>query len=78
MNTILKRLGNLGENELHALSEAIDGELERRMEIEDSIPDSARRRAVQRSQSYRRETGMSAPPVRITGLRTSHKSRRAA
>ncbi len=78
MNTLLKRLRKMGEGELHALSEAIDDELQHRMELEDSVPDSARRRAVQRSQSYRRETGMSAIPVRVSGLRTNRKTRRAA
>jgi len=78
MNGILKRLKRLGDDELHSLSEAIDMELERRTDIENVIPDSARRRAVQRSQSYRRETGTSAPPVRVTGLRANRRKRRAA
>ena len=78
MNAVLKRLHKLADDELLAISEAIDQELERRLEQMDPIPESARRRAVQRSQSYRHRTGSSALPVRVAGLRDAQKRRRAA
>lgn len=78
MNSILKHLRKLADDELLAVSEAIDIELERRLErTEEEIPDSARRRAVQRDQSYRRATGASAPPIYAVGL-GKQKDRRAA
>ena len=78
MNALLKRLHKLADDELLAISEAIDRELERRLDLTDSVPESARRRAIQRSQSYRRRTGSSALPVRVAGLRDAQKRRRAA
>jgi len=78
MNSILRRLRKLGDDELCAISEAIDTELERRQELSDDVPESARRRAVQRERSYRRDTGASALPVLIAGLRKVRKHRRAA
>jgi len=71
-------LNNLNNDELLSLSEAIDLELVRRQERIEEIPESARRRAVLRDQSYRRSTGSSAPPVRVTGLKEQHKRRHAA
>lgn len=78
MNALLKRLRKLADDQLLAVSEAIDRELERRQGLTDSIPESARRRAVQRAQSYRRRTGASALPVRVAGLREQQKLRRVA
>ncbi len=78
MNTILKRLRKLDDEELLALSEAIDVELERRLERADAIPESARRRAVQRQRSYRRELGSAAPPISACGLGKGRKRRLAA
>jgi hypothetical protein len=78
MNSIVKKLNNLKDDELLAISEAIDLELERRMDRSEEIPESARRRAVLRGQSYRRSTGSSAPPVRVTGLKDQNKRRFAA
>ena len=78
MKTIMKSLDKLNNDELQALSEAIDVEMERREERIEEIPESARRRAVLRDQSYRRATGSSAPPVRITGLKEQRKRRNAA
>ncbi len=78
MHGIVKKLQNLNQEELLVLSEAIDGELERRQEMNDDVPESARRRAVMRDQSYRRATGSSAPPVRVTGLKKPDKRRHAA
>ena len=78
MNTILKLVQRLDDNELQAVSEAIDRELDRRLEQIDAIPDSARRRANDRQQSYRRSNGASAPPVRVVGLRPLHTRRRFA
>lgn len=78
MNAILKRLRQLDDEELLALSEAIDVELERRLERLDAIPESARRRAVQRQRSYRRELGSAAPPISVCGLGKGRKRRLAA
>ncbi len=78
MKAIIKKLNNLNNEELQALSEAIDLELDRREERLDDVPESARRRAVLRDQSYRRSTGSSAPPVRVTGLKEPRKRRHAA
>jgi hypothetical protein len=78
MKTIVKKLNNLNDDELLSLSEAIDQELERRQERMEEIPESARRRAIMRDQSYRRATGSSAPPVSVTGLKEQRKQRRAA
>ena len=78
MIPIIKNLNNLNNDELQTLSEAIDLELERREQRVDEIPQSARRRAVLRDQSYRRSTGSSAPPVRVTGLKEPRKRRNAA
>ncbi len=78
MQTIIKQLRELGIEELLAISEAIDLELGSRLERGEEIPDSARRRAVMREQSYRKSTGSSAPPVRATGLKERRKRRDAA
>jgi hypothetical protein len=69
MNYILNQLRRLSDDELTRLSEAIDLELDQRLDALDGIPDSARRRAVQRQKSYRRSLGSSAPPVRAVGLK---------
>lgn len=69
MNTILNLLRKLDHDELLRVSEAIDIELERRIDREDTIPESARRRANDRQSSYRRSNGSSAPLVRFVGLR---------
>lgn len=76
MDAILKRLRQMADDDLTMLSEAVDLELERRLELAEDVPDSARRRAVLRQQSYRRTTGANAPQVRYTGL--GKDSRRAA
>jgi len=78
MNPIIKRLRKLAEDELCSISEAIDIELERRLAGSDNVPDSARRRAIQRERSYRRSTGSTAAPVRLVGMRKIRKHRRAA
>ena len=78
MHSIVKKLNNLNDEELLVLSEAIDLELGRRQEKSDEIPESARRRAIMRDQSYRRATGSAAPPVRATGLKADRKRRHAA
>ena len=77
MNTILNRLRHLSDDELLSVSEAIDTELERRMERIEGIPDSARRRAQQREKSYRRSVGSTAVPVRVAGLKESRRRRAA-
>ena len=69
MNTILRQLQELADADLYALCEAVDMELQRREEVtDDEVPDSARRRAVEREQSYRRRNGSAAPPIRIVGF----------
>jgi hypothetical protein len=78
MAAILNRLRQLSEDELLSLSEAIDLELENRLQRLDEIPDSARRRAVQRQKSYRHSLGLSALPVKITGMKESKRRRLAA
>ena len=77
MNSFLKRLQKMGEDELLGLSEAIDTELERRLDQADSVPDSARRRANSRQRSYRHSTGAAAPPIRAVGLRDARRPRAA-
>jgi len=78
MNSILKQLRKMSDDELCGFSEAIDGELDRRQDLADAIPESARRRAVLRDKSYRQRTGSSAIPVRIAGMKKARKTRRAA
>ena len=78
MDAILKRLRQLSDDELLSVSEAIDMELELRLQRQEEIPDSARRRAVQRQKSYRRTLGSSALPVRMAGLKDVRPRRRAA
>ncbi len=78
MNAILKRLQQLSDDELLIVSEAIDLELEHRLRREEGIPDSARRRAVQRQKSYRHSLGSGALPVRMAGLKEPQRRRRAA
>jgi hypothetical protein len=77
MNAILKRLQRLGNDDLLNLSEAIDVELEQRLERTGAIPESARSRAIARGQSYRHSTGASAPPIRAVGLRDTGRHRAA-
>ena len=78
MNAILKLVRKLNDNELLGVSEAIDRELDRRLERMDSIPESARHRANDRQHSYRHDNGSSAPPIRVIGLRPLSSRRRAA
>jgi hypothetical protein len=42
--------------------------LQRREMEADQTPESARRRALERGQSYRQRTGAAAPPIRTVGL----------
>jgi ribosomal protein S13 len=78
MNAILNRLQRLSDDELLSVSEAIDIELELRLERQEEIPDSARRRAVQRQKSYRHSLGSAALPVKIAGMKDSRRRRLAA
>jgi hypothetical protein len=78
MKMILNLLEGLTEADLYALCEAIDVELQRREDALGEVPDSARRRAVEREQSYRRRNGAGAPPIRITGIGKPTPRRRAA
>jgi hypothetical protein len=76
MKAILNRLHGLGDDELMEISAAVDAELDRRAECAEA-PESARQRAVARSQSYRHSTGASAPPIRAVGLRDIRRNRAA-
>jgi hypothetical protein len=78
MQSIFKQLRDLSDEELLELSEALDNEVTSRSIEIDDVPDSARRRAVERNQSYRRRTGSAAPPVRYTGLKEPHRKRKYA
>jgi len=78
MNSVLKRLKKLANDELLAVSEAIDLELERRLERDDATNESARSRAIQRDQSYKRATGSTAPPIVAVGIGKGFRDRRAA
>jgi len=75
MTALVKRLCSLADDELFAVSEAIDGELERRLERTDAYPESARRRAVERKQSYRQRNNSSAPPIAVVGMAKSGRRR---
>ncbi len=78
MSSILNQLQELADADLFALCEAVDMELQRREGLTDELPDSARRRALERGESYRRRTGAAAPPVRSVGLHKRNAGRRAA
>jgi hypothetical protein len=75
MNALLKRLHDLDDDDLLGISEAIDIELERRLNETDGTAESARQRAISREQSYRRSTGSAAPPIRAVGLRKARDHR---
>ncbi len=78
MKSIINQLQELADADLYALSEALDMEMQRREDAIGVVPDSARRRVVERGQSYRHRTGAGAPPVRITGIGKPTPKRRAA
>jgi hypothetical protein len=77
MNALLSGIQQMTDEELAQLSEAIDSELASRQKSHDPIPDSARRRANARQQSYRRSIGASAPPIKAIGLRERRRTRAA-
>lgn len=77
MNALLRHLHNLADDELLGISEAIDIELERRLNESDEVPASARQCAIARGQSYRHSTGSTAPPIRAVGLRKAPDRRLA-
>ena len=78
MDTVLKRLRKMADDELLEVCEAIDRELDCRLQLSDPYPESARQRAVQRSKSYRHCNGAAALPVRATGMRPTRRRRLAA
>jgi hypothetical protein len=78
MNAILNLMRRLNDDQLLGLSEAIDVELDRRIEREDPIPGSTRRRAVDRQYSYRRSNGAHAMPARMVDQRPPLRRRLAA
>jgi hypothetical protein len=77
-SAVLKRLGQLADEELYELCEAVELELEQRAVLVGEFTESARRRANDRQQSYRRRTGACALPIRAVGLGRSAGTRRAA
>jgi hypothetical protein len=78
MKTMLALLEELADADLYALCEAVEVELQHREGMTDDISDSARRRALEREQSYRRRNGAGAPPIRIIGIGKATPRRRAA
>jgi hypothetical protein len=78
MNAILNLMRRLNDDELLGLSEAIDLELDCRIEREDPVPGSTRRRAVDRQYSYRHSNGSHAMPARMIDRRPSLRRRLAA
>jgi hypothetical protein len=78
VKSILNDLQELADSDLYALCEAVDMELQRREGLTSELPDSARRRALERGESYRRRTGAAAPPVRAVGLHQKRQSGRRA
>ena len=78
MKSILSELQELADSDLFALCEAVDMELQRRESLTADVPDSARRRAIERGESYRRRTGAVRRPFSRVGLRKSQSGRRAA
>jgi hypothetical protein len=67
MSALLKRLRELSDDQLLALTEQIDIEFDRRLERTKEAPESARRRAVERERSYRHCNGSAAVPVLARG-----------
>lgn len=77
--TILDQLQDLADTDLYSLSEAVDLELHRRDEtIVDEPSESARRRALEREQSYRRRNGSTANPFHAVSAGKLLPRRRAA
>ena len=74
MKSIVKRLQRLPDTDLFSLSEAIDLELDRRSDVTGEVLDSARRRAVERQQGYRRRIGSNGVPVKATGMGRAGRS----
>ena len=77
MNFILRQLNRLADSDLYSLSEAIEMEMQRRASVIEDTTESARQRAIERGQSYRRRTGASAPSIRFTGIGSDSKRRAA-
>ena len=73
MHSILKQLQDMPEVDLFTLMEAVDAELLRRAEVTGDDFYSARRRAIERQQSYRHHAGAGAPPVREVGIGKPNK-----
>ena len=77
MNAILRQLQQLADTDLYTLSEVVDRELQRRDDVVGEFSDSARCRAVEREQSYRRRNGAAAPRVREVGIGRMQRRRAA-
>ena len=54
MKSTLDELQELADSDLYALCEAVDMEMQRREGLTSDLPDSARRRALEQGESYRR------------------------
>ena len=76
MNSVLKKLRKMGADELFAISEAIDAEIERRTDDAEVGEESARHRANERTQSYRRKNGASATPALVVGVQQKFERKR--
>jgi len=64
---------------LYIISDAIDAELARREEGEDEEKESARQKAKERTQSYRRKNGSGGESALVLGVRqTIERKKRAA
>jgi hypothetical protein len=77
VESLLNQIQELAEADLYVLAEAVELELQGREGIAGEFADSARRRAVEREQSYRRRAGAGAPPIRVVGIGKPGKRRAA-
>ena len=79
MNSMLRKLRKLGDDELYVISDAIDAEISRREELSDTADVSSRQRANERSQSYRRKNGAGGESALVLGVkRTVERKKQAA
>jgi len=79
MNSMLRKLRRLGDDELYIISDAIDVELARREEKMDEEASSAKQKAAERTQSYRRKNGSGGESALVLGVRqTIQRKKREA
>lgn len=75
MQDFLKQAQHMSTDDLIVLSDAISDEVERRLSRARTMPDSARRRANRRRDSYCRSAGSAAPPIAAIGFMDSYDPR---